>query len=179
MRLSFSPSSASSSSPQLFRNVGEFVVKKYFTDHWITSTIQLFVGKIGNISGLFFLWTSRSDGEFPRDCLINIATRLFVCYIFCRLINKNELKWLLLIMCKEHSLRRSTNLFSRNHRTLYFWLRREGRQMPITELNSTQLPSLNLITMLSFEPRLRMLSLTVTTQKANACSPWTPCYFWK
>ena len=48
--------------------------------------------------------------------------------------------------------------------------------MPITELNSTQLPSLNLITMLSFEPRLRMLSLTVTTQKANACSPWTPCY---
>ena len=40
-------------------------------------------------------------------------------YVFCRLINKNVLEWFLLIMCKEHSLRRSTNLFSRNHPTLF------------------------------------------------------------
>ena len=41
-------------------------------------------------------------------------------FIFCRLINKNVLECFLLIMCKEHTLTRSTNLLSRNHPTLCF-----------------------------------------------------------
>ena len=36
--------------------------------------------------------------------------------------------------------------------------------------------SLNLCTKLSFEPRIRISSLTVTTKKGNACSPWNPCF---
>ena len=43
------------------------------------------------------------------------------------------LECFLLIICKEHTLPRFTNLFSRNHPTLCFWLIREGRQMPNTE----------------------------------------------
>ena len=36
--------------------------------------------------------------------------------------------------------------------------------------------SLNLTSRLSFEPRFRMfIIITVTTQKENAYSPWTPC----
>ena len=54
-------------------------------------------------------------------------------FVFCRFINKNVLEWFLLIICKEHTLTRSTNLFSRNHLTLCFSLKREGRQMPNTE----------------------------------------------
>ena len=34
---------------------------------------------------------------------------------------------------KEHTLRRSTNIFSSNYPTLCFWLRREGRYMLNTE----------------------------------------------
>ena len=52
---------------------------------------------------------------------------------FCILINKNVLEWFLLIICKGHTLTRSTNLFSRNHTTLWFWLRRQGRQISNTE----------------------------------------------
>ena len=39
--------------------------------------------------------------------------------------------FLALIICNEHTLRRSANLFSRNHFTLCFWLIREGRRCPI------------------------------------------------
>ena len=60
-------------------------------------------------------------------------------FVFSRLINKNVLEWFLLKICKEHTLKRSTYRFSRNHPTLCFWLRKEGRQMPNTEqlLNQT------------------------------------------
>ena len=54
-------------------------------------------------------------------------------FVFCMLTNKNVLEWFLLIMCKEHTLLRSTNLFSRNHPEFCFLLIREGRQMPNTE----------------------------------------------
>ena len=43
-------------------------------------------------------------------------------FVYWRLINKNLIR-----------LERSTTLFSRNHLTLRFWLRREDWQMPITE----------------------------------------------
>ena len=33
-------------------------------------------------------------------------------FVFWRLVNKNMLEWFLLIMCKEDSLIKSTNLFS-------------------------------------------------------------------
>ena len=42
----------------------------------IRYTNQLFVAIKGNFSGLFFFWTGRSEGEFPRDYLINPATCL-------------------------------------------------------------------------------------------------------
>ena len=45
--------------------------------------------------------------------------------VFWRLISKSLLEWFLLIICKEHTLTRSTNLFSRSHLALCFWLRRE------------------------------------------------------
>ena len=48
------------------------------------------------------------------------------------LIKKNVLEWFLLIICKEHTLLKSTNLFSRNHPTLCFFLR-EACQIPNTE----------------------------------------------
>ena len=54
-------------------------------------------------------------------------------FALCVLIKEKVLEWFLLIICKEHNLPRSTNLFSRNHPTLCFWLLREGRQMPNTE----------------------------------------------
>ena len=47
-----------------------------------------------------------------------------------KLINKNVLEWFQLIMCKEHTVSRSTNLLSRNYTTLCFWLRKEGRRIP-------------------------------------------------
>ena len=61
-------------------------------------------------------------------------------FAFCMLITKHLLQWFLLIMFKEHTLRRSTNLFSRNHPTLFcfvfvfFLLIRESSQMPKTEV---------------------------------------------
>ena len=54
-------------------------------------------------------------------------------FAFCTLINKSMLECFLLIICKEHTLARFTNLFRRNHPTLCFWLIRKGRQMPNTE----------------------------------------------
>ena len=47
-------------------------------------------------------------------------------FVFCRSVNKNLLKWFLLIITKEYTPTRSTNLRSRNYTTL----RSEGRQMP-------------------------------------------------
>ena len=38
------------------------------------------------------------------------------------------LEWFLLIICKEHTLRRSVNFLSGNHLILCFWLRREGQE---------------------------------------------------
>ena len=43
-------------------------------------------------------------------------------FAFCMSINKNVLEWFLLIICKEHTLLRSTNLFSRNHRKLVIFM---------------------------------------------------------
>ena len=55
-------------------------------------------------------------------------------FAFFMLINKNVLEWFLLIICKEHILLRTANLFSRNHPTLCFSLIREGWwQMPSIE----------------------------------------------
>ena len=54
-------------------------------------------------------------------------------FLFWRLINKNVLEWFLPIICKEHTVKRSTTLFSRNHLKLCFWLRREFRRTPSTE----------------------------------------------
>ena len=45
--------------------------------------------------------------------------------------NKNMLEWFLVIICKEYTLTRSANLFSRNHPTLRFWLRRKISRCPI------------------------------------------------
>ena len=50
-------------------------------------------------------------------------------FVFCRLINKKVLKCFLLIMCKEHTLSRSTKF--RTHSTSRFWLRTEGHQKSI------------------------------------------------
>ena len=68
---------SASSSPQLFQNKLEFGEKKYFTGHQTANTIPLFVAIKGNFSGLFFFWASRSEGEFPKVYLINVATCLF------------------------------------------------------------------------------------------------------
>ena len=54
-------------------------------------------------------------------------------FVFCMLINKSVLEWFSLIVCKEHTLYRSTNLFSRKHPKLYFWSIREGQHMTNTE----------------------------------------------
>ena len=54
-------------------------------------------------------------------------------FAFCMLINENMLEWFLLIICKEHTLLRSANFFSRNRPTLCFCLTRVDRQMPNTE----------------------------------------------
>ena len=53
--------------------------KKYFADHGVANTIQLFVATKGNISGVLFYWKSRDEVEFPRDFLMNLATCLFAC----------------------------------------------------------------------------------------------------
>ena len=63
---------------------------------------------------------------------------------FCSLINKKVLKYFLVIICREHTLARSTNFLSRNHLELCFWLRRV-RKIPNTESNMTKIPDLNTI----------------------------------
>ena len=54
-------------------------------------------------------------------------------FLFWKLMNKNVFEWFLVKICKEHTLTRSTTIFSRNHPTLCFWLKRESRQMSNTE----------------------------------------------
>ena len=69
---SSSPSSCFSAN--LIRNIGEFGAKKYFTDHRAANAIQLYLFlQKRNFLDLFFFRTSRSEGEFPRGYLINIA----------------------------------------------------------------------------------------------------------
>ena len=65
------------SSSQLFRNIGKFWAKKYFTDHQRANKIQLFVAIKGNFSTLLIFWTNCSGGKFPWDYSINVATCLF------------------------------------------------------------------------------------------------------
>ena len=55
-------------------------------------------------------------------------------FVFCRLFNKNLLKWFLLMICKEHILNRSTKRFGRNHPTLCFWLRRGWKMLNTKQL---------------------------------------------
>ena len=58
--------------------LGKFRAKKYFADYQTANTIQLFVSiKSKYLEPIFFI-TSRSEGEFPRDYLIDIATCLSV-----------------------------------------------------------------------------------------------------
>ena len=51
---------------------------------------------------------------------------------FCKSSNKNVLEWFLLIISKECNLTRSTNLLSRNHPTLCFWLRKDTQYILLT-----------------------------------------------
>ena len=60
--------------PTTFRNNREFGSKIYFTDHGTANTIQLFVAIKGLFSCLFFFWTSRCEGEFPRDLMVTVST---------------------------------------------------------------------------------------------------------
>ena len=135
LELPFSPS-------QLFRSTVKFGEKNYFTDHRTANKIQLFVAIKGN---LFFVKKSQRRG-FPRGNLINVATcekkpalsdikprcNIYTLdkFLFsaCTFINKSVLEWFLLIMCKDHTLSRYTNL-SRNHPIVSFWLRRESWQI--------------------------------------------------
>ena len=128
--------SLSPSSPRLFQNIGEFGAAKYSPNRQTANTSQLFVAINGNFSGLLFFWTSRSDGEFCRDYLMDVATCLKrdddVSFSFLRIINKNVLEWFQLIIWKEYTLSRSVSLISKNHLKLCFWLRKESWQMPNT-----------------------------------------------
>ena len=81
--------------------------------------------------------------------------------IFCRLINKNVLEWFLLIMCKEHTLSRSTKLINRNHPTLCFCLRRQSQKK-----NSKNLPLYIKVTVQN--PITSFWAVTLLTQE-SAC----------
>ena len=99
-----------------------------------------------------------------------------------------------------NTLNRSTNLFSRNHLTLHFRLRREGRQLPNTEqllyqteksshwrfsiktlflkiLQYSRENTCQIFKITCFEEHLctAASSLMITAQKASACSPRTSC----
>ena len=55
-------------------------------------------------------------------------------FVFCRLFNKNLLKWFLLMISKEYILNRFTKRFGRNHPTLCFWLRRGWKMLNTEQL---------------------------------------------
>ena len=69
--------SSSASLSYFFLTIGEFGTGKYFADHRIANTTQLFFSIKENLSVLFNFWTSCNKGEFSRDYLINVATCLF------------------------------------------------------------------------------------------------------
>ena len=82
------------------------------------------------------MWTTliRMTRDLANSQSPNIRTNSPCCnvlvrqiFVFRRLINKNVLECFLIITSKEHTLTRSTNFCSRNHPTLCFWLRKEGR----------------------------------------------------
>ena len=135
-------------SASVMQNIGKFGAEKYFTDHRTANAIQLFSPIKRTFFGVFFFRASRSEGV-PQGLLdkyshlficislkwilssgqkpvctvkILISEEIpllqFLLFVFCRLINKSVLGWVLLI-CKKHTLTRSTNLFSRNHPTYF------------------------------------------------------------
>ena len=68
----------------------------------------------------------------PEKVAIAAAFYFGQAFVFwCKLISKNVLEWVLLIMCKEHTLNISANFPSRSHPTLCFRLRREGWQITL------------------------------------------------
>ena len=52
---------------RLFRNIGGFGAKQYFTVYRTADKVQLVVAVKGNVSGLFFYRISRSKLEFPWE----------------------------------------------------------------------------------------------------------------
>ena len=67
----------SASLPHFFWNIGELGAKKCFADHRTATTIPFFVTIKGTFDGLFLFQTSRKEGEFRIEYLINVATCLF------------------------------------------------------------------------------------------------------
>ena len=122
-------------------NIGKFGAKKYFIEHRTANAIQLFVPtKRKSFGSLLFQNNSQRRG-IPQG-LLDKYSHLCICislkwtlssgqkpltntlcfgqvFVFCGLINKSVLEWFLLIMCKKHTVRRSTNLFSRNCPTYF------------------------------------------------------------
>ena len=65
------------------------------------------------------------DENLSQSVKILVSEQIALAAIF----YLNVLEWFLLIMCKEPTLSRSTNLYSRNHPTLCLWLRRKDRKI--------------------------------------------------
>ena len=83
---SSSSSSSSRFSASYIRNIGEFRAKVILqTIEKLTQISYLFRWQV-QCSGLFYCRTSHSDGEFPGDYFINIAT------IYMHII-KTDIKW--------------------------------------------------------------------------------------
>ena len=75
---------------QLYSGYQEFGAKNYFTDYRTTNTIQLFVPKKRNASGLFFFITRRSEG----NSLLDKYSHLFICMAYFNDVQIN--RWLYL-----------------------------------------------------------------------------------
>ena len=88
-------------------------------------------------------------------------------FLFC----KNVLEWFLLITCKEHTLTRSTTLFSRNYPKLCFWLRRECRQMP--DKNSHQRCFIEKAVLKNFVSHRKAPVLEPVFDKVACFQPWS------
>ena len=100
-------------SPPLFRNNRGLGAQKYFTDLRRANTIQLFVAikRQRAPAALFF---------FKQD------------FGFCKLINKNVLKWFLIKICKVIFKKRCTNLLAENIPHCVFDYEKKGalQQLP-------------------------------------------------
>ena len=106
--------------PPLFRNNGEFGAKTYFTDLQTADATPFFVVIYKKIFLVYsfseqvtvnspeIICKSLKLSEQIAPAIVLHFGQVFAC---CRLINKNVLEWFLLILCKEHTLRRYTNLF--------------------------------------------------------------------